>query len=418
MQFTYRNPDRSTDPDRILPGARSLVVGAWGYRRDEPRAGPPGTGGAPGGRAVARYARRDHYASLRGALAPVAERLRPRRLAGRAWCATTTPWSTGPPPTGPDSAGSGRTPCCCCPGLGSWFVLGSVVTDAPLTAPTADRTPPAAARERVRPLHAVPDGLPDRRPGGARGSSTPGGAWPGWCRPRAPSPRSTARPSATASTAATSASRPAPSTGWPTAGTRRRRPRGRQPARGRPPGPAGRLRRRAAGRPTAAGTSPAASPGYLRRNALVALGNTATGADPATEQPPCGGALADRRRRCWSSTPRWAARRLGRHDLVDRAGVTHLLVTNDFPPKVGRHPGLPVGAVAPARPGLLRGAHRLVPPRRRRPSTPSRPSGGPDRAGAAPRSCCPRPAWSGGSGRRPAGSAPTWWSSTRPSRSG
>ena len=28
MQFTYRNPERSTTPARILPGARSLVVGA------------------------------------------------------------------------------------------------------------------------------------------------------------------------------------------------------------------------------------------------------------------------------------------------------------------------------------------------------------------------------------------------------
>jgi epoxyqueuosine reductase len=29
MQFTYRNPERSTDPGRIIPGARALVVGAW-----------------------------------------------------------------------------------------------------------------------------------------------------------------------------------------------------------------------------------------------------------------------------------------------------------------------------------------------------------------------------------------------------
>jgi len=36
MQFTYRNPDRSTDPARVLAGARSLVVGAWGYRRRDP----------------------------------------------------------------------------------------------------------------------------------------------------------------------------------------------------------------------------------------------------------------------------------------------------------------------------------------------------------------------------------------------
>ena len=37
MQFTYRNPERSTDPGRILPGARSLVVGAWSYRHQEPQ---------------------------------------------------------------------------------------------------------------------------------------------------------------------------------------------------------------------------------------------------------------------------------------------------------------------------------------------------------------------------------------------
>ena len=37
MQFTYRNPERSTDPSRILPGARSLVVGAWSYRHQDPQ---------------------------------------------------------------------------------------------------------------------------------------------------------------------------------------------------------------------------------------------------------------------------------------------------------------------------------------------------------------------------------------------
>ena len=50
MQFTYRNPLRSTDPHRVLPGARSLVVGAWGYRRRDDDEHP---GGRPTGR-VAR----------------------------------------------------------------------------------------------------------------------------------------------------------------------------------------------------------------------------------------------------------------------------------------------------------------------------------------------------------------------------
>ena len=39
MQFTYRNPERSTDPGRTLPGARALVVGVWSYRHEEPSSG-------------------------------------------------------------------------------------------------------------------------------------------------------------------------------------------------------------------------------------------------------------------------------------------------------------------------------------------------------------------------------------------
>ena len=88
MQFTYRNPERSTDPRRILPGARSLVVGAWGYRRADPEtSGHPehrsvlgaGSGGPAGqphptGR-VARYSWQDHYATLRAALGKLAGRL-------------------------------------------------------------------------------------------------------------------------------------------------------------------------------------------------------------------------------------------------------------------------------------------------------------------------------------------------------
>ena len=51
------------------------------------------------------------------------------------------PSSTGRPPTGPGWAGTARTRNLLLPGQGSWFVLGSVVTDAPLDpaeAPVAD----------------------------------------------------------------------------------------------------------------------------------------------------------------------------------------------------------------------------------------------------------------------------------------
>lgn len=133
MQFTYRNPGRSTDPRLALEGARSLVVGARGYLRQDPGAAPPGHG------RVARYSWVDHYAPLRRALGAVADRLQSEgyrtrvladdnalvdreaaRRAGIGWY--------------------GKNTNLLLPGAGSWFVLGSVVTDAdlPPAIPVAD----------------------------------------------------------------------------------------------------------------------------------------------------------------------------------------------------------------------------------------------------------------------------------------
>jgi epoxyqueuosine reductase len=128
MHFTYGNPERATDPARALAGARALVVGARSYRRRDRR--PP----APGPVArVARYAWADHYRPLHDALAQVATRLEAdgwrtrvlvddnalvdREVATRAGLA----WH-------------GKNTNVLLPGRGSWFVLGSVVTDAPLPA--------------------------------------------------------------------------------------------------------------------------------------------------------------------------------------------------------------------------------------------------------------------------------------------
>jgi epoxyqueuosine reductase len=131
MQFTYRNPERSTDPHRILPGARSLVVGAWSYRR----LGGDAAGehaDAPTG-SVARYARRDHYDSLRQALDVVA-----RRLDGLGWRATVVCDDNAlVDRAAAHRAGIGwfgKNSLLMIDGLGSWFVLGTVVTDAPLPA--------------------------------------------------------------------------------------------------------------------------------------------------------------------------------------------------------------------------------------------------------------------------------------------
>ncbi len=140
MQFTYRNPARSTDPDRILAGARSLVVGALGYLRAE----PPGTA-APSGPtgAVARYARGDHYAALRAALGRIAD-----HLAAEGWRARVVVDDNAlVDRAAAQRAGLGwygRNTLLLLPGLGSWFVLGSVVTDAPLE-PTPAVGPSAPA---------------------------------------------------------------------------------------------------------------------------------------------------------------------------------------------------------------------------------------------------------------------------------
>jgi epoxyqueuosine reductase len=149
MQFTYRNPARSTDPESTLPGARSIVVGARGYLRTP----PPEPTGAPGparpaGR-VAAFAWSDHYDALRHGLAPVAEALRARgyratvlvddnRMVDRAAA---------------HRAGIGwygKNTTLLLPRAGSWYVLGSVVTDAALTTdePVADH---CGSCDRCRP---------------------------------------------------------------------------------------------------------------------------------------------------------------------------------------------------------------------------------------------------------------------------
>lgn len=136
MQFTYKNPERSTDPGQAVRGARAVFVGARPYLVDLP-AGPDDTVGPSGLPArVARYAWADHYAPLREGLWAVARRLRAdgwkavayaddnsivdrevAHLAGLGWF--------------------GKNANLLLEGAGSWFVLGSVVTTAPL--PLADR---------------------------------------------------------------------------------------------------------------------------------------------------------------------------------------------------------------------------------------------------------------------------------------
>lgn len=133
MAFTYRNPGRSTDPASALPDAAALVVGALAYRRPD-RPAPDAASGR-----VARYAWDDHYATLRHALAAVAD-----VLVDEGWRAVVVAdQNTMVDRAAAHRAGLGwygKSSNLLLPGQGSWFVLGSVVTDAPL----APSGPPVA----------------------------------------------------------------------------------------------------------------------------------------------------------------------------------------------------------------------------------------------------------------------------------
>ncbi len=138
MQLTYRNPARSTDPTRSFPAARSLVVGARRYASRGQQTPPPPSDAAAHAR-VARYAVHDHYADLRAGLQAVAAHL---RAAGwRAWVVADDNALVDRAAAHRAGLGwYGKSSNLLLPGEGSWFVLGSVVTDA-VVAPTGAVVP-------------------------------------------------------------------------------------------------------------------------------------------------------------------------------------------------------------------------------------------------------------------------------------
>lgn len=150
MAFTYRNPERSTDPERSLPGVRSLVVGARAYP------GPPLTPPAdePHGR-VAAYARDDHYGVLRSGLDVVAEVLRDSGWKARILVDDNALVDRA----AAHRAGLGwfgKNTNLLLPGRGSRFVLGSVLTDADFD--TAPEAVPDGCGSCVRCLDSCPTG--------------------------------------------------------------------------------------------------------------------------------------------------------------------------------------------------------------------------------------------------------------------
>jgi epoxyqueuosine reductase len=127
MQFTYRNPARSTDPSATLAGVASLVVGALGYGHVRPEAPSQVAVAAR----VARYATDDHYRRLRVGLERVADRLRDDGWQARVLVDDNALVDRA----AAHRAGLGwygKNANVLVADLGSWVVLGSVLTDAPL----------------------------------------------------------------------------------------------------------------------------------------------------------------------------------------------------------------------------------------------------------------------------------------------
>lgn len=136
MNFTYRNPARSTDPRATLPSARSIVVGALRYDTTLP-ARPDGD--RPVAR-VARYATADHYRELREALTVIRDHL--KELGHKAVVVADENALVDRAVAVKAGIGwYGKSANVLLPGKGSWFVLGSVITNAeltPATEPVAD----------------------------------------------------------------------------------------------------------------------------------------------------------------------------------------------------------------------------------------------------------------------------------------
>jgi epoxyqueuosine reductase len=134
MGFTYRNPDRSTDPRRAVPGARSIIVAARAYRAVDEPPRPPGVMAR-----VGRYAWVDHYAPLRVGLRDIA--LRIRRADHRAVAFADDNSIVDREVAHLGGLGwFGKNANILLPGAGSFFVLGSIVTTAeyPVGEPVAD----------------------------------------------------------------------------------------------------------------------------------------------------------------------------------------------------------------------------------------------------------------------------------------
>lgn len=126
LGFTYKDPETATDPRATFPWARSLVVGGRSYL---PTAGSPEVGGNRG--RVARVAVDDAYGPLRLALRSVAATLEGDGYRAEVLCDDSRLVDRA----AAVRAGLGwwgKNTMVLTPGFGPWLLFGSVVTDADL----------------------------------------------------------------------------------------------------------------------------------------------------------------------------------------------------------------------------------------------------------------------------------------------
>ena len=125
MQFTYRNPARSTTPTDALPGARSIIVAALSFHAERTDASVQ-----PAAR-IAKYVWTDRYAELRSRLEALTDVLGAAGHASRIVCDDNALVDRA----AARRAGigwQGKNTNILVPGLGSNVVLGSILTDADL----------------------------------------------------------------------------------------------------------------------------------------------------------------------------------------------------------------------------------------------------------------------------------------------
>ncbi|MGA1077313.1 MAG: epoxyqueuosine reductase, partial [Ilumatobacteraceae bacterium] len=134
MEFTYRDPERSTDPSRAVDGAVSLIVAAMPYA-----AGVEPAPVRPGWARVARDARADHYDELRSALRAEARLIRAAGHRAVAFADDNSLVDREAAYLG-GLGWFGRNANLLISGAGSFFILGSIVTTAayPFSEPVPD----------------------------------------------------------------------------------------------------------------------------------------------------------------------------------------------------------------------------------------------------------------------------------------